>query len=513
MSTTTERLDLKQLDIKIEAEGNENEGLEVYPELVADQKKEAESKHRETDIASSLDEARSHVEIEAIRAELGLKETESSDVATREYLQRYLEIEGEVAEKIFILEAKSLPDHFQEQYKFLNDDRLVKVLIAVVPDDLWVKGSQPSESHAERQLIVFKESYFRETEKPDEVAWMCHEFAHCKKALDSESEQAYFDDMRTSAYPDIASEYNYPNNLVEEYTFSEQFTFLRSRGISREQIITKMAEEYPDPLDQAFLNRVLDNVFNISQQEVEVETELTKRIGDILIKLETITPAEAEALANSDFDEFYNRFSRDFATIPESIPDSIKRKIRSSLGLEKPADIKQKEIEVEAMVAEMHSYLELLQQNFPYVRGIILYGSRMDKNKRPIKTSDIDITIIVDDGTETESGSSTVEQLVNYVNDHKTQMNNIEVGASHIDTMGEVDAVLKSSTDRAKLVWGWKPDVTRYIGDNLALSSGILDENAVNNYIRRYLLSDETTGLKRQQITENISRIKQTLGL
>jgi len=92
------------------------------------------------------------------------------------------------------------------------------VKILVIPDEVWQK-SQPSESAADNQFISFKESYFKQTEKTDEIAFMIHELAHCKRYLDSDSPEAYQKDMQTFAFDDIKSEYTHPNNKVENTLF------------------------------------------------------------------------------------------------------------------------------------------------------------------------------------------------------------------------------------------------------------------------------------------------------
>lgn len=160
-----------------------------------------------------------------------ISSTESSEaIDFQKFLKDYLELEDKDVERIELLEAKNLPEHYKIQYEALGDKRLENVTIAIIPDDLWVKGSQPSESHAEKQLILFREDYF---ENSDEAAWTTHELAHCKKFLDSDSQEVYQRDMKTFAFEDIESEYAYPNNKAEEYTFTEQFKYLKEQGKTR----------------------------------------------------------------------------------------------------------------------------------------------------------------------------------------------------------------------------------------------------------------------------------------
>ena len=208
-------------------------------------------------IAKEQDEAR----IAEIRASLGLAEKETPEKNTRQYLHEYLELKENDAEKIELLKAGDLEAGYKEQYKAMNDSRLENVNIAVVPDELWVKGSQPSESHAEKGLILMKQSYYETQEKPDEIAWMTHELAHCKNFLDSESEEEYQKNMQTFAYEDIKSEYPYPNNQVEKNTFTQQFDYLRERGKTRQDIL-KMLGNYYEKEDFSFFDKILDEVYS-----------------------------------------------------------------------------------------------------------------------------------------------------------------------------------------------------------------------------------------------------------
>ena len=73
--------------------------------------------------------------------------------------------EGTV-ERIGLLKAKDVPKTTKPSARLFHDKRLDEVTIAVVPDDLWIKGSQPSESSAERQLILIKQSYFEAQGNP-----------------------------------------------------------------------------------------------------------------------------------------------------------------------------------------------------------------------------------------------------------------------------------------------------------------------------------------------------------
>lgn len=187
-------------------------------------------------------------------------ETPPKYEAVKRRLHDYLGIKDGDVEKIVLLETRNLPPNYQAQFKAVEDERLADVTIAVVPDDLWVKGSQPSESDAENKLILIKQSYFEAQENPDEIAWLCHELAHCQSFLDCESPEEYQAKMQKFAFPDLQTEYSYPNNPIEQVAFTKQMHYLKILGKSREDIITMLGKYY-DESDFPFFNRLLDDVY------------------------------------------------------------------------------------------------------------------------------------------------------------------------------------------------------------------------------------------------------------
>lgn len=202
---------------------------------------------------------RDEAKIAEIRASLGLEQaTEHREI--KQHLQEYLGLKEGTVERIGLLKAKDLPENYQVQREALHDERLDRVTIAVVPDDLWVKGSQPSESSAENQLILIKQSYFEAQENPDEIAWLCHELAHCQNLLDSESPEEYQGNMQKYAFEDLKTEYTYPNNPVEQFTFTKQFQFLKKQGKNREDVLAMLGKYYHEE-DFPFFNRLLDSVY------------------------------------------------------------------------------------------------------------------------------------------------------------------------------------------------------------------------------------------------------------
>lgn len=452
----------------------------------------------ELGVAKALDQAQTDAQLSEVQAKLGIEAAASDDRAElSNYLAKYLETED--LDGITYLEAGNLPAHFQEHYQVLNDPRLEAVTVAVVPDKVWAKGSQPSESHAERQLMLIKESYFQETEKPDEVAWINHEFAHCKKFLDSANEAAYFEAMQTSAYPDIASEYNYPNNLVEAYTFRKQFEFLLNKGKKPEDIVDALKEEYPDDLDQQFFSRLLE--------EIEAEQTIITGINQALIERSVVTADEVENLSSTAYEEFYVRFADYFEELPNELPEDKKRKARMVLGLEKLPPAEQRETEIQETVAQMRDYLAKMQQEIPYVKGMIICGSRMDKDKIPLPTSDYDIVIIMDNGYEAgwanPEQEAVTKELLAYVNTHGAGPNSdIEVGINEYYNLDQFSTAIDSPTDRTKLIWGWKSEAMKYLGEN---------EDATNSELAVKLNAGDTQALKHEIVSEKKAKIQASL--
>jgi len=170
-------------------------------------------------------------------------------------------------DRIKLVNASNLPGEYKEQFKSMNDPRLGDVMIAIVPADLWKRRgkSQPSESEASRDLVLFDESYFN---KGDKVSWMSHELGHCLYWKNNPLPAEYQKDSITFSYKDIKSKEPYPNNKVEHMAFQKQFEYLKQNGKTKQEI-SKMMEELKDPKgtpeysaeDMKFFNKLLDDIF------------------------------------------------------------------------------------------------------------------------------------------------------------------------------------------------------------------------------------------------------------
>ena len=78
--------------------------------------------------------------------------------------------------------------------------------------------------------------------------------------MDSKSPEEYQDNMQKYAFDDLGTEYTYPNNPVEQFTFTKQFQYLKEQGKSREDVLAMISKYYEEE-DFPFFNRLLDNVY------------------------------------------------------------------------------------------------------------------------------------------------------------------------------------------------------------------------------------------------------------
>lgn len=179
----------------------------------------------------------------------------------QEVLQENLNLTEQNVKRINLLKTKELQGIYKSQLDFLNDSRLKDINIAIVPDDLWIKWNQPSESSAENQLILFRQSYFESINNTDDIAWLTHELTHCQRLFDSKDTDEYQQDMQTFAFSNLESKYPYPNNLVEQVTFSKQFHYLKEQGKNRNDILILLSDYYSEE-DMPFFNRLLDTIYN-----------------------------------------------------------------------------------------------------------------------------------------------------------------------------------------------------------------------------------------------------------
>lgn len=317
---------------------NDSEEQEAFVEL-------------KTGVQSLLDEKSNELNqmndgnnIEATDKEINLKEFDYSG-----YLQEYLELDENDINRIGvnnmneIISNEKCPENYKKQFEHIGDERLEQVKIGVIPDDLWRKGGQPSESHAEKQLILFRESYYNQKKDPDQEGWMSHELAHCRQLLDSDQEE-YENGMEQSAYDDIESEYSYPNNIVEKSAFEEQFKYLKDEGSTRQEVVQMLKNHYGEE-DFKFFNKVLDDVYSVDQAEKTEDQSMESKVEEELTNQEIIDEIESEmsvykrydnksesAISKGEIDQFAEKFFDDKDKKEEfyNLLDEIKSNIGST---------------------------------------------------------------------------------------------------------------------------------------------------------------------------------------
>lgn len=157
-------------------------------------------------------------------------------------------------------------------------------------------------------------------------------------------------------------------------------------------------------------------------------------------------------------------------------------------------DIYKRESEIKQVELEMRSYLDKLKQEFPFVLGMLLHGSRLNKDKSPRDNSDVDTILILEEGNLTDShleeGRRLVEKLVSYIRAHQTD-SGFEVEPNDFYTVSEffteIASQKKPETLSGKSIWGSNPDAFKYIGDDLGQKS----ENELNDFLKKEFSSDK----------------------
>jgi hypothetical protein len=175
---------------------------------------------------------------------------QGEDLST--YIQKYLGAENQEGIKVISLEE--LPESWQDQMEDVPE-ALENTKVGIIPEDKWIKGDQPTESHAEKGLILVRDNYLR-TE--DAIAWLTHELSHLETyAMKPEK---YEDKQTEQAFPELETETTYPNNPVEAEAFAKQFAFLQEQGLSRPDIEELVKAYYQDEEDWPFFEKLLDEM-------------------------------------------------------------------------------------------------------------------------------------------------------------------------------------------------------------------------------------------------------------
>ncbi len=162
-------------------------------------------------------------------------------------------------------------------------------------------------------------------------------------------------------------------------------------------------------------------------------------------------------------------------------------------------EISKREAEIKQVEQEMRTYLNDFKKEHPFVLGMLLHGSRLNKEKTPREDSDVDTILILEEGNLTasnlEEGRKLVEKLVAYIRSHKTE-SGFEVEPNDFYTVSEFFKELDSDetpkTLSGKLIWGSNPSAFKYIGDNLKEQS----EDNVNESLKKEFSSERMNKLK-----------------
>lgn len=176
-------------------------------------------------------------------------------------------------------------------------------------------------------------------------------------------------------------------------------------------------------------------------------------------------------------------------------------------------NIEKRKTEIEQVTLEMRDYLRTFKEQHPYIVGCILCGSRMNPKKMPGSESDIDVILILEEGYSTDShvpqGREVVESLVGFTQKNKTS-SGFEVELDGFYTVSEFQEDMESDEYKkeGKMVWGWNPSATRYIGDCISLNQNKINEDGINTYIKKHLRSKKTELLKQKIIQEKKEEMK-----
>lgn len=110
-------------------------------------------------------------------------------------LRESLELKDKDFEKIELILAKDLKHDFASQFQSFNDTRLNNITIAVVPDDLWIKGKQPSESRAKEAFSKQFQYLQAQGKNKEEILLMLSNYY-------SQEDGAFFDKLLAEIYKD-----------------------------------------------------------------------------------------------------------------------------------------------------------------------------------------------------------------------------------------------------------------------------------------------------------------------
>jgi len=140
--------------------------------------------------------------------------------------------------------------------KVLDVNQMKNIYCIIIPKKYWWKGERPSsetESDPSGKLIKISEYNI---ENNDNYAWLVHEIIHSLINMNNISKRG------KKFYKDIKGD-NYPNDCDERYTFGYEIIYLKSKGMTDDEILElfkKGSESYSSVDGVDFFKRLLQEL-------------------------------------------------------------------------------------------------------------------------------------------------------------------------------------------------------------------------------------------------------------
>jgi len=223
----------------------------------------------------------------------------------------------------------------------------------------------------------------------------------------------------------------------------------------------------------------------------------------LLLEKGFIAPTEVSRITLERLSRLMERTQNRFADLPDEVPEKMRRKVRTVLGLhpedESMIDTSKRKMEIEDITQEMRRYLQEFHAQHPEVVGLILHGGRMNPEELASLESDMDVILILEpvpsNHQEERTGNVLPSQLQSYIDTHRTD-SGIEVmqnGFLHSnELLQELDA--DPDPDVSILRWVLNPEAVQYIGNSV---DG-MDEQKVQEHILQSLSSQKTLRLRNE---------------
>jgi hypothetical protein len=117
-------------------------------------------------------------------------------------------------------------DIFPEYFHFFKSLKLANTSFKLYVLKKWFHNEkQPTKADLQKNIILVKNKHF---ENGDNEAWLIHEIAHI-----------IFYNLKGNFFNKP-----YPTNIEEDFAFSFQFLFLKSKGLTYEEVSTYLMQAY-----------------------------------------------------------------------------------------------------------------------------------------------------------------------------------------------------------------------------------------------------------------------------